>query len=145
MLRSDFQYELPDDLIARHPAARRSESRLLHLDGRNGAIVDRQFADLPGLLRPGDLLVFNDTRVVPARLHGHKDTGGRVEILLERVLGGQRVLVQMRSSKAPAPGSRLHLPGDCTAIVVGRQDEFWLLEFDRDPAGIFEQHGEMPL
>jgi S-adenosylmethionine:tRNA ribosyltransferase-isomerase len=145
MLRSDFQYELPDDQIARYPAARRSDSRLLHLDGRNGAIVDRQFADLPGLLRPGDLLVFNDTRVVPARLHGRKDTGGRVEILLERVLGGLRVLVQLRSSKAPAPGSRLHLPGDCAATVVGRQDEFWLLEFDREPAGIFEQYGEMPL
>jgi S-adenosylmethionine:tRNA ribosyltransferase-isomerase len=145
MLRSDFQYELPDELIARHPAARRSDSRLLHLDGRNGAIVDRQFADLPALLRPGDLLVFNDTRVVPARLHGRKDTGGRVEILLERVLGGLRVLVQMRSSKAPAPGSCLHLPGESTATVVGRQDGFWLLEFDRDPAGIFEQHGEMPL
>ena len=145
MLRSDFQYQLPDELIARHPAARRSDSRLLHLDGRTGAIVDRQFADLPELLRPGDLLVFNDTRVVPARLHGRKDTGGRVEILLERVLGGPRALVQMRSSKAPAAGSLLRLPGKTTATVVGRQDEFWLLEFDRDAALVFEQHGEMPL
>jgi len=145
MLRSDFQYELPDELIARHPAARRSDSRLLHLDGRTGTIADRQFADLPGLLRSGDLLVFNDTRVVPARLRGRKDTGGRVEILLERVLGSPRVLVQLRSSKAPAPGSRLHLPGESTATVVGRQDGFWLLEFDREPAAIFEQHGEMPL
>ena len=145
MLRSDFDYELPDELIARHPAARRSDSRLLHLDGRTGSIVDRQFADLPGLLRRGDLLVFNDTRVVPARLHGRKDSGGRVEILLERVLGGLRALVQLRASKAPASGSRLHLPGESTATVVGRQDDFWLLEFDREPAGIFEQHGEMPL
>ena len=145
MLRSDFQYELPDDLIARHPTARRSDSRLLHLDGRTGAIMDRQFADLPGLLRRGDLLVFNDTRVVPARLYGRKETGGRVEILLERVLGGPRALVQLRSSKAPAAGSLLRLPGDATAAVVGRQDDFWLLDFDRDPGGVFEQHGEMPL
>jgi S-adenosylmethionine:tRNA ribosyltransferase-isomerase len=145
MLRSEFHYELPDDLVARHPTARRSDSRLLHLDGRTGAIADRQFAELPRLLRRGDLLVFNDTRVVPARLHCRKQTGGRAEILLERVIGGPRVLVQLRSSKPPAPGSILQLPGETTASVVGRLDDFWLLEFDRDPAEVFEQYGEMPL
>jgi S-adenosylmethionine:tRNA ribosyltransferase-isomerase len=145
MLRSDFHYELPDELIARHPAARRSDSRLLHLDGRSGMLADRRFADLPSLLRQGDLLVFNDTRVIPARLHGHKASGGKVELLLERVVGGQRALVQLRSSKPPAAGSLVHLPGGVDATVVGREDDFWLLDFDAEPAALCERHGEMPL
>jgi len=145
MLRSDFHYELPDELIARHPAARRTDSRLLHLDGRTGAVGDRAFTDLPGLLQPGDLLVMNDTRVVAARLFGRKDTGGRIEILLERVTAGGRALVQLRSSKPPAPGSCIHLPGETAATVVAREDDFWLLDFQGDPAAVFEQHGEMPL
>jgi len=105
MLLADFHYELPDELIARHPAARRSDSRLLHLEGRTGVVADRSFTELPCLLRPGDLLVLNDTRVVPARLYGRKDSGGRVEILLERVLGGTSAMAQLRSSKRPATGS----------------------------------------
>jgi S-adenosylmethionine:tRNA ribosyltransferase-isomerase len=145
MLRSDFLYELPDELIARHPAARRSDSRLLHLDGRDGALADLRFVDLPRLLRAGDLLVFNDTRVVPARLHGLKATGGKVEVLLERVVGGQRALVQLRSSKPPAAGSLIGLDGGVQANVVGRDGEFWLLDFGTNPAAVFEQHGEMPL
>ena len=136
MLRSDFQYELPDELIARHPAARRSDSRLLHLDGRSGALADLQFTDLPSLLRGGDLLVFNDTRVIPARLRGHKATGGRVELLLERVVGAGRALVQLRSSKPPAAGALIHLPDGGTATVVGREDDFWLLDFGADPAAV---------
>ena len=145
MLRSDFHYELPDDLIARHPAARRSDSRLLHLDGRDGALADLRFVDLPRLLRAGDLLVFNDTRVIPARLHGHKATGGKVELLLERVVGGQRALVQLRSSKPPAVGSTIQLDGGAQATVVGREGDFWVLDFGTDPASVFEMHGEMPL
>jgi len=145
MLRSDFHYELPDELIARQPAARRSDSRLLHLDGRTGALADRRFADLPGLLRPGDLLVFNDTRVIPARLFGHKDTGGRVEILLERVLGDGRALVQLRSSKPPAPGSQVRFQDGSRATVVGRDDAFWALDFGTEPGRVFEHLGEMPL
>jgi S-adenosylmethionine:tRNA ribosyltransferase-isomerase len=145
MLRSDFHYELPDELIARHPAARRSDSRLLHLDGRDGALADLRFVDLPRLLRAGDLLVFNDTRVIPARLHGHKATGGKVELLLERVVGAQRALVQMRSGKPPAAGSTVDLDGGVQATVVGREDDFWLLDFGTDPATVFEKHGEMPL
>jgi S-adenosylmethionine:tRNA ribosyltransferase-isomerase len=145
MLRSDFHYDLPDELIARQPTARRSDSRLLHLDGRKGALIDRRFADLPQLLRSGDLLVFNDTRVIPARLHGHKPTGGKVELLLERVVGGGRALVQMRSSKAPAAGSLVQLDGGVVATVLGRDDDFWLLDFGTDPAALFERHGEMPL
>jgi S-adenosylmethionine:tRNA ribosyltransferase-isomerase len=145
MLRADFHYELPDELIARHPTARRSDSRLVHLDGRTGAIADRQFADLPTLLRAGDLLVCNDTRVVPARLQGHKDTGGRIEILLERIVGDGRALVQLRSSKPPAPGSTIRLPGGASATVAGRADDFWLLDFTEEPGAVFERHGEMPL
>lgn len=145
MQRRDFSFELPDDLIARYPAARRSDSRLLHLDGRDGALADLRFVDLPRLLRPGDLLVFNDTRVIPARLHGHKATGGKVDLLLERVVGGTRALVQLRSSKPPAIGSPIHLPGGVAASVVGREDDFWLLDFGADPAVVFERFGEMPL
>jgi S-adenosylmethionine:tRNA ribosyltransferase-isomerase len=145
MLRADFHYELPDDLIARHPTARRRDSRLLHLDGTSGAIADRQFADLPQLLRRGDLLVFNDTRVVPARLFGNKATGGRVELLLERVLDGGRALVQLRASKPPAVGSTIRLAGGSTATVTGREDEFWVLDFAEAPGTVFEHWGEMPL
>ena len=145
MLRADFHYELPDDLIARHPTARRRDSRLLHLDGTSGAIADRQFADLPQLLRRGDLLVFNDTRVVPARLFGTKETGGRVELMLERVLDGGRALVQLRASKPPAAGSRIRLAGGSTATVVGREDEFWVLDFAEAPGAVFERCGEIPL
>jgi S-adenosylmethionine:tRNA ribosyltransferase-isomerase len=145
MLRADFHYELPDELIARHPAARRSDSRLLHLDGGTGAVTDRRFADLPSMLRAGDLMVFNDTRVVPARLYGRKDSGGRVEILLERVLGGAGALVQMRSSKPPAAGSTIRLDGGGNVRVTGRSEDFWVLEFDEDPGVVFERQGEMPL
>jgi len=145
MQRSDFHYELPEELIARHPAARRSDSRLLHLDGSDGGRVDLRCVDLPRLLRAGDLLVFNDTRVIPARLHGHKATGGRVEMLLERVVGGPRALVQLRSSKPPAAGSLIVIDGGAQATVVGRDGDFWLLDFGTGPAAVFDKHGEMPL
>jgi S-adenosylmethionine:tRNA ribosyltransferase-isomerase len=145
MLRADFHYELPDDLIARRPAGRRRDSRLLHLDGRTGTVTDRLFADLPGLLTARDLLVLNDSRVVPARLYGRKASGGRVEILLERVQGGRRVLAQLRASKPPADGAVIELPGGATARVAGRSDEFWLLDLDTDPAALFDIHGEIPL
>ncbi|HQR49100.1 MAG TPA: tRNA preQ1(34) S-adenosylmethionine ribosyltransferase-isomerase QueA [Steroidobacteraceae bacterium] len=145
MLRAEFHYELPDELIARHPTARRSDSRLLRLDGSNGRVADHNVADLPRLLRAGDLMVFNDTRVVPARMFGRKASGGRVEMLLERVLGNKRALVQLRSSKPPASDSAIHLPGDVEARVAGRSGEFWLVEFDSDPGAVFERHGEMPL
>ena len=145
MQRADFNYELPDALIAREPAPRRADSRLLHLDGSTGAIVDRAFRDLPALLRSGDLLVFNDTRVVPARLYARKATGGRAEILLERVIDGPRALVQLKASKPPAAGSTLELDGGGQARVAGRDGEFWVLEFDRPAAAVFDAQGEMPL
>jgi S-adenosylmethionine:tRNA ribosyltransferase-isomerase len=145
MLRSEFAYDLPEELIARYPCERRSDSRLLHLDGGSGAIVDRRFVDLPGLLRPGDLLVFNDTRVLPARLHGHKESGGRVELLLERIVDAHRVLAQLRASKPPRPGSTLSFPGGHRAVVAGRHDDFWDIRFDGEALAVFERHGEIPL
>src|SRR5688500_14915723 len=107
MRKADFDYALPPGLIAQTPAQPRGASRLLHLDGVAGVLRDLQFADLPHFLRSGDLLIFNDTRVIPARFFGVKDTGGRVEVLIERVLPGSRMLAQVRASKAPKLDSRV--------------------------------------
>src|SRR5687768_2867681 len=104
--RSDFHYELPPALIAQQPPAVRSASRLLVL---GEPLRDARMTELPGLLRPGDLLVFNDTRVIPARLFGEKDSGGKIEILVERLLGEREALAQVRASKPPKPGTRLRL------------------------------------
>jgi S-adenosylmethionine:tRNA ribosyltransferase-isomerase len=146
MRRADFHYDLPEHLIARHPAPERSGSRLLHLDGATGALVDRSFRDLPSQLRPGDLLVGNDTRVIPARLHGRKrDSGGRIELLLERVLGGREALVQLKSSKPARVGTVLEFDAATTATVVARVDDFWRVEFATDAHRVFERLGEMPL
>ena len=120
MQRADFSYDLPEELIAQAPLGERSASRLLVLDGASGAIAHRHFKDLEHLLAPGDLLVVNDTRVIPARLYGHKESGGRVELLMERPLDERRVLVQLRASKPPAAGQRLHLDGGTGAVVVER-------------------------
>ncbi|HEY2629728.1 MAG TPA: S-adenosylmethionine:tRNA ribosyltransferase-isomerase, partial [Usitatibacter sp.] len=100
MRLSDFDYDLPPELIAQHPAALRTASRLLHVDGRSGALEDLQFPDIVSLLQPNDLLVVNDTRVIKARLHGQKDSGGEVEVLVERILDSRRALAQVRASKA---------------------------------------------
>ena len=145
MLRSEFNYELPDELIARYPASRRSASRLLHLQAPEDRLTDRKFTDLPGLLRAGDLLVVNDTRVVPARLFGSKSSGGRVEIMLERVIGDRRALVQLRSSKPPRPGSQVTLGEGNAVTVVARNGPFWEVEFDTSPGPLFEALGSMPL
>lgn len=130
MRKSDFNYSLPPELVAQYPASPRTASRLLHLDGASGACRDMKFADLPALLRAGDLLVFNDTRVIPARLFGHKDSGGHIEVLIERLLDAHRVLAQVRSSKPPRPGQKLILDGGATAVVQGREGEFYVLEFE---------------
>jgi S-adenosylmethionine:tRNA ribosyltransferase-isomerase len=146
MRRTDFQYELPDALIARYPTPERSGSRLLHLDGATGTLADRRFTDLPSLLRTGDLLVFNDTRVVPARLHGVKQgSGGKVEIMLERVTGPRTAVVQMRSSKPARPGLVISLGTGDSVTVTGREDDFWQVEFSSDAHAIFDRLGEMPL
>jgi len=147
MRKSDFHYSLPQDLIAQSPAASRSASRLLVLDGANGARRDRQFTDLPGLLRAGDLLVFNDTRVIPARLFGHKDSGGRIEVLVERILDTHHVLAQVRASKPPKPGQKLTLAENVTMTVQQREGEFHHLEFETTAPvmEILERVGHVPL
>jgi S-adenosylmethionine:tRNA ribosyltransferase-isomerase len=144
---SDFDYELPPALIAQYPAAERGASRLLHLDSASGTITDRRFRDLPDLLRAGDVLVMNDTRVIKARLIGRKDSGGQIEVLVERVLDHERVLAQVRASKSPRTGSRLLLAQGAVAEVLGREGEFFELRF-MDCADVFallERAGSMPL
>ena len=143
--RADFHFDLPPELIAQAPAAQRSASRLLLVDGERGLWRDGAFADLGAQLAPGDLLVRNDTRVLPARLHGRKATGGAVEILLERVLAPQRLLAQLRSSKGARPGQRLALPGGATATVAAAADGMAELELDRPVAAYLEAQGEVPL
>jgi S-adenosylmethionine:tRNA ribosyltransferase-isomerase len=148
---SDFDYQLPAELIAQHPAAERSASRLLHLDGASGAIADLQFRDIVSMVRPGDLLVVNDTRVIKARLRGRKDSGGAVEVLVERVLDAHRVLAQVRASKALRPGRKLLFAGNVEAEIVGRVGEFLELRFPPSPLGegsvldVLAAHGEVPL
>ncbi|PMR67910.1 tRNA preQ1(34) S-adenosylmethionine ribosyltransferase-isomerase QueA [Halomonas heilongjiangensis] len=147
MQRADFHYELPDELIARYPSERRSDCRLLCVDGAGGARAHRHFPDLLELLAPGDLLVFNDTRVIPARLHGHKASGGKVEMLLERPLDAHRGLAHLRSSKSPKPGTELIFEGDIHAVVEGRRDALFELRFlgEIPLVQLLEKHGHMPL
>src|SRR5512147_21715 len=127
---ADFDFELPPELIAQFPPAERGGSRLLHV-GATGALSDRMFRDLPSLLRPDDLLVMNDTRVIKARLFGQKDSGGRVELLVERVLDEFEALAFIRASHAPKPGSRIRLDGGEAADVLAKQDDLTRLRFAR--------------
>lgn len=145
MYRSDFNYEVPLELIAQQPLDERSSSRLLVLGGADGDFQDRQFAELPELLRSGDLLVLNDTCVIPARLYGRKRTGGKVEILIERLTGTMSALAQVRASKSPRAGSELLLPADAVAFVKRRSGEFFELNFDRDLEPYLSEFGEVPL
>lgn len=147
MQRSDFHYDLPAELIAQHPAPDRTASRLLQVDGAAGILADRVFAELPGLLTPGDLLVLNDTRVIPARLYGQKDTGGQVEVLVERLLDDQRLLAQVNASKSPKPGRRLYLAEALSAIVERRRGELFelRLETTRPLLEVLETFGHVPL
>ena len=129
MKKSDFHYELPEALIAQAPLAERSASRLLLVPPGDAAFADLGVRDLPSLLQPGDLLVFNDTRVIPARLFGTKATGGRVELLIERLLPGNEARAQLGFSKPPKPGSRIALDAGGEAEVLERDDRFWRLRF----------------
>ena len=143
---SDFDFALPPELIAQHPAPERSGSRLL--DGTGAVPVGRVFRELPGLLQRGDLLVFNDTRVIKARLLGVKATGGSVEALVERVLPGFEVLMHLRASKSPKAGGRVRFADAFDAEVLGRggpQDSLFHLRFPDDPFTLLEQHGHVPL
>ncbi len=143
----DFQYELPAELIANHPLPERSSSRLLTLDGNTGFIQDRRFNELPDLLDTGDLLVFNNTRVIPARLHGFKQTGGKVEVLIERMLDEHRVLAQVRASKSPQVNSRLRLEGAFEVEVLDHWEEFYELKTldERPVLELLEKYGHVPL
>ncbi len=146
MRKELFSYDLPAELIAQHPLAERHASRLLCLDRNSGAMAHRQFSDLPGLLRAGDLLVFNDTRVIPARLYARKASGGRAEILVERLLPGDRCLAQLRVSKKPKPGALLELEGGGALEVLGRQGAFYELALvGAGLPGVLEAQGHMPL
>jgi S-adenosylmethionine:tRNA ribosyltransferase-isomerase len=145
MLRTDFHFELPEELIAQRPTAKRSASRMLFLDGAAGSHQDLRFSDFPSLLKPADLLVFNDTRVIPARVFGAKESGGRVEILLERALTANTALVQLRASKGLPKDALVNLPGGHTAQMQGRQGDLFQLQFSGDVASFFEAHGDIPL
>jgi S-adenosylmethionine:tRNA ribosyltransferase-isomerase len=158
MKRTDFHYELPDELIARYPLAERSASRLLCLDGASGNIQHRHFTDLLELLNPGDLLVFNNTRVIPARLWGQKPTGGKIEVLVERLLSERECLAHVRASKSPKPGSELWLRADPEADpeadpveakldVLGRDGELFHLRSQGEETllSILQSIGHMPL
>ncbi len=141
---TDFDYALPESLIAQKPLAMRSDSRLLHLTPE-GACEDRVFRDLSQLVNPGDLLVFNNTRVIPSRLYGRKATGGRIELLLERITGSHEALVQIKASKSPAPDVTLKLDGDAEATVQGRDGPFFRVRFSAPAETIFARLGHMPL
>ena len=146
MKRSDFNYELPPELIAQLPLAQRSASRLLCFDKQSGDLNDQKFSDLPALLNPGDLLVFNNTEVIPARLFGTKASGGRVEILVERLLNEQECLAQVRASKSPKAGGMLILEDGSEFKVLGREDSFFHLQaVGGDLMSFLKDMGHMPL
>lgn len=147
MKKSDFHYDLPQELIAQQPLPQRSASRLLVLPPAPRPWQDGMIRDLPQWLEPGDLLVFNDTRVIPARLHGHKDSGGRVEILLERLLGDHSVRAQLGVGKTPKPGTGIVLADGTRAIVLGRSGDFFDLRLDTDEPleSLLQRLGKIPL
>ena len=141
---ADFEFELPESLIAQHPPASRGASRLLCVGRDGGPFGDFVFADLENLLRRGDLLVLNNTRVIKARLHGKKISGGRVELLVERLLARNRVLAQIRASKSPKPGTRIDVGGS-GATVISRVGQFFEVEFDACLQELLDEHGHLPL
>ncbi len=148
MQRSDFEYELPEELIAQRPLPERTASRLLCVDGVAGGFEERMFRELPALLREGDLLVLNDTRVIPARLYGKKPGGGQVEILVERVLDERHVLAHVRASKSPREGTRLAVDdSEAVLVVTGREGSLFALALEAagDIHALLEQVGHMPL
>ena len=144
---TDFSFDLPDKLIARYPMAQRTASRLLTLDGNTGLLADKQFTDLLGMINPGDLMVFNNTRVIPARLFGQKASGGKLEILVERMLDDKRILAHVRSSKSPKVDSIIHLDGGYEMKMAARHDALFELQLlsDLTILEVLEAVGHMPL
>ena len=147
MKLSDFHFELPDELIARYPMEKRSASRLLHLNGCTGQVQDMQFPDIYSLLNPGDLLIFNNTRVIPARLLGQKISGGKVEVLVERIIDDHRVMAHVRANKSPKPGTRMLMENAVEIEMIGRDDALFELRFDTEESvlTVLEKYGHMPL
>jgi len=147
MKKSDFHFDLPPELVAQEPLPARSSSRMLVVPPAPAEFADRLVRELPEFLRPGDLLVFNDTRVIPARLFGAKESGGRVEILLERITATDEVRAQIGASKSPKPDSRIRLDDGTQLTVLGREGEFYSLRFDTDEPleDILRRTGRMPL
>ena len=145
MRTSDFEFDLPERLIAQHPPVQRGASRLLEVN--KAGLKDSQFASLAGLVRDGDLLILNDTRVLKARLFGEKESGGKVEVLVERLLDEHEVLAQVRASKTPRPNSRLLISEKLWVRVLGRAGEFFHLRFEaeEDVGTLLERHGHLPL
>lgn len=146
MQLSDFYYELPKELIALYPQAERSASRLLCLDRELGEITHRTFSEFPDLLTSDDLIIFNNTKVMPARLYGQKATGGKVELLIERITDTHSALCQIRASKAPKPGTKISIADDVWLEVTGREDSFFLIDSGAKPLlALLDQYGHMPL
>lgn len=145
MRRDQFYFDLPDELIAREPAAERTGSRLLYLDSVAEQLQHSQFSDFLTYIKPDDLLVFNNTKVIPARLYGHKDSGGKIEVLVERVLDSHRVLAHIRASKSPKPGTQLIFDNNVRAEMVGRDDALFELAFAEPVLAVLDQIGHMPL
>lgn len=142
---NQFDYQLPDELIAQQPLAKRTASRLLHFRAHANAFDDLQFSDVLQLLQPEDLLVLNNTKVIPARMFGKKASGGKVEFLLERIIDTRTVLAQIKASKSPKIGTQIIFAEGVKAVMRGRQDDFYILVFDADVAKVLEDNGCMPL
>jgi S-adenosylmethionine:tRNA ribosyltransferase-isomerase len=147
MKTRDFHYDLPRELIAQLPTKNRTDSRLLVVDAQSGELADKAFTDLPELLMPGDLLVMNNTKVIPARLFGKKESGGKVEVLVERIVNEHEMIAHVRASKSPKPDTTLLLDGDIRATVTGRQDEFFRIRIEgaENVISVLEKIGKMPL
>jgi S-adenosylmethionine:tRNA ribosyltransferase-isomerase len=145
MKLTEFDYQLPPQLVAQHPPRRRGAGRLLHLDGRSGALRDLAFADLPGLVDARDLLVLNDTRVIKARLSGAKASGGRIELFIERILDEHEALGLMRTSHSPKAGAQLVLGDGVAATVLGREQDLYRVRFAEPVAAVLERCGSVPL
>ena len=144
---TDFSFELPDELIARYPTAERTASRLLSLDGNTGQVTDKQFTDILNMVNPGDLMVFNNTRVIPARLFGKKQTGGKLELLVERMLDDKSILAHVRCSKSPKVDSIICLDGGYEMIMLARHDALFELKLlsEKTILEVLEDVGHMPL
>ena len=147
MRRDEFVYALPPELIAQHPTKQRGDSRMLCLDGMTGGLEDREFSSLPDLLSAGDLLVLNNTRVIPARIYAEKETGGKVEILVERVLDQNCIIAQLKASKAPKPGTFINLDNEIRLVVADRKNDMFILKVENcnDITGVIQKFGHMPL